>query len=108
HWTKAEFLQCGLTIDRENIQHQTSRRWLGIFEESQAIFWSDAQRVGNVDNVEGGQLTQAELGAGAVTNGAIATAIAQGCDRGIRASAGGAGKGTAHDLLGLGVEDSKT
>src|SRR5215510_11780147 len=43
HWTKAKFLQRCLAIDRENIQHQARRCWLGIFEKGQAIFWSDAQ-----------------------------------------------------------------
>src|SRR5262245_41390371 len=105
HWPKAEFLQRCLAIDRENIQHQAGRCWLGILEEGQTIFWSDAQRVGNVDNMEGGQLTQAELGAGAVTDGDIDDAIAQCCNRGIRATAGGAGQDTTHDLLGLGVQD---
>src|SRR5215475_4501871 len=42
HWTKAELLQRRLAIDRENIQHQASRRWLGILEEGQVIFWSNA------------------------------------------------------------------
>src|SRR5215471_13273816 len=57
-WTKAELLQRRLAIDREHIQHQARRRWLGILEEGQAIFRSDTQRVRNVDNVKGGQLTQ--------------------------------------------------
>src|SRR5215510_3287847 len=108
HWTKTELLQRRLAIDRENIQHQVSRCWLGILEEGQAIFWSDAQRLGNVDNMEGGQLTQAELGARAVPDGDIDDAIAQRRNRGIRATGRRVREGAANNLLGLGVQDGET
>ena len=108
HWAKPELRQRRPPINRQDIQHQAGRCWLGILEEGQTIFWSDAQRVGNVDNVEGGQLTQAELGAGAVTDGDIDDAITQRRDRGIRTTGRRVGEGAANNLLGLGVQDGKT
>ena len=58
--------------------------------------------------MEGGQLTQAELGAGAVTDGDIDDAITQRRDRGIRTTGRRVGEGAANNLLGLGVQDGKT
>jgi hypothetical protein len=58
--------------------------------------------------MEGGQLTQAELGAGAVTDGNIDDAIAQRCNRRIRATGRRVGEGATNNLLGLGIQDGET